>query len=221
MSELNFVQARQNMIEQQIRPWNVLDQRVLDVIGRLPREAFVPEQFRDLAYADTNIELGHGQVMMTPMVEARILQAARADADDKVLEIGTGSGYFTALLASMGGHVYSVEIIPELQKEAEGRLTGQDITNITLEEGDGSSGWDRYAPYDVIVVTGSLPVLPESFQQSLAPDGRLVAIVGDSPAMEARLVTRSGDGSDFSDEYLFTTEVPPLINAPQPQRFVF
>ncbi len=220
MTELNFVQARNNMVEQQIRTWNVLDQRVLDFIGQIPRELFVPEQYRDLAYAETNIDIGHGQVMMTPVVEARILQAAQVHADDKVLEIGTGSGYLTALLGNMGGHVYSVEIIPELQKRAEEHLAELGIHNTSLEEGDGSNGWNRYAPYDVIVITGSLPVLPESFQQSLAPGGRLVAIVGESPVMEARLVTRQED-NQFSNEYLFSTEIPALINAPQPRHFTF
>ena len=219
MSELNYLQARNNMIEQQIRPWNVVEQRVLDVIGQVPREAFVPKAFRDLAYAEINIDLGHGQVMMTPAVEGRLLQAAKVHADDKVLEIGTGSGYFTALLASMGGHVYSVELIPELRRQAEQHLIEQGIENISLEEGDGAQGWGRYAPYDVIVITGSLPILPESFRKSLAPGGRLVAIVGESPAMEARLVTRSDDG-EFSEEYLFNTEIPPLINAPRPDHFL-
>ncbi len=220
MSELNYLQARNNMIEQQIRPWNVVDQRVLDVISQVPREAFVPKAFRDLAYAEINIELGHGQVMMTPAVEGRLLQAARVHADDKVLEIGTGSGYFTALLANMGGHVYSVEIIRELQQQAGQHLNELGIQNISLEEGDGAQGWGRYAPYDVIVITGSLPVLPDSFQKNLAPGGRLVAIVGEAPAMEARLVTHSAEGG-FNNEYLFNTEIPPLINAPQPRHFLF
>ncbi len=219
MSELNFVQARTNMVEQQIRPWNVVDQRVLDVISLVPREAFVPEPYRNLAYAEVNIELGHGQVMMTPAIEGRLLQAARVNADDKILEIGTGSGYFTALLANMGGHVYSVEIFADLQRQAARHLEEQGIDNVSLEEGDGAQGWNRYAPYDVIVVTGSLPVLPEAFQKSLAPGGRLVAIVGESPAMEARLVTRSDNG-EFHNEYLFNTEIPPLLNAPRPHRFV-
>ncbi len=220
MTELNFVQARNNMIEQQIRTWNVLDQRVLDFIGQIPRELFVPEQYRDLAYAETNIDIGHGQVMMTPVVEGRILQAAKVHADDKILEIGTGSGYLTALLGNMGGHVYSIEIIPELQRRAEDHLAELGIHNTSLEEGDGSNGWDRYAPYDIIVITGSLPVLPESFQQSLAQGGRLVAIVGEFPLMEARLITREDDNK-FNNEYLFTTEIPALINAPQPQHFTF
>ncbi len=220
MTEFNYVQARNNMVEQQIRTWNVLDQRVLDFIGQIPRELFVPEQFRELAYAETNIDLGHGQVMMTPAVEARILQAAKVHADDKILEIGTGSGYLTALLGNMGGHVYSVEIIPELQRRAEQHLTKLGIHNISLEEGDGSNGWDRYALYDVIVLTGSLPVLPESFQQSLAPNGRLVAIAGEFPIMETHLVTRKDD-SKFTNEYLFTTQIPALINAPKLQHFTF
>ncbi len=220
MTELNYVQARSNMVEQQIRTWNVLDQRVLDFIGQIPRELFVPDQFRNLAYAEMNIDIGRGQVMMTPQVEARILQAAEVHADDKILEIGTGSGYLTALLANMGGHVYSIEIFPELQQRAEEHLDELGIHNVSLESGDGSNGWDRYAPYDVIVITGSLPVLPESFQESLAAKGRLVAIVGESPMMEAHVIT-AGSDSSFRDEYLFSTEIPPLINAPRPQHFTF
>ncbi|HFC53259.1 MAG TPA: protein-L-isoaspartate O-methyltransferase, partial [Gammaproteobacteria bacterium] len=210
--------ARHNMVEQQIRPWNVPDQRVLETISQIPREAFVPREFLNLAYAEINIDLGHGQVMMTPAVEARLLQAAGVHADDKILEIGTGSGYFTALLATMGGHVYSVEIIPELQQRAREHLAGQGIDNVTLEEGDGACGWSRYAPYDLIVITGSLPLLPESFQQSLAPGGRLIAIVGESPVMEAHLITAEGQ-DNYRERYLFNTEIPPLINAPRPERF--
>ena len=218
MSELDYAQARHNMVEQQIRPWNVPDQRVLETISQIPREAFVPREFLNLAYAEINIDLGHGQVMMTPAVEARLLQAAGVHADDKILEIGTGSGYFTALLATMGGHVYSVEIIPELQQRAREHLAGQGIDNVTLEEGDGACGWSRYAPYDLIVITGSLPLLPESFQQSLAPGGRLIAIVGESPVMEAHLITAEGQ-DNYRERYLFNTEIPPLINAPRPERF--
>jgi len=220
MSELNYVQARYNMVEQQIRTWNVLDQRVLDIISQIPREAFVPEQFCSLAYAETNIDLGHGQAMMAPAIEARILQAAKVHADDKILEIGTGSGYLTALLGTMGGHVYSVEFIPELRQQAQKHLDEQRIGNVTLEEGDGANGWERYAPYDLIVITGSLPLLPEVFQNSLAPRGRMVAIVGESPVMEAHLITRTGEAG-FTDEYLFNTEIPALLNAPQLQHFTF
>ncbi len=218
MAELDYALARHNMVDRQIRPWNVPDLRILETISRIPREAFVPPEFLGLAYAEINIDLGHGQVMMTPAVEARLLQAAGVHADDKILEIGTGSGYFTALLATMGGHVYSVEIIPELQRRAGENLIRQGIDNVTLEEGDGACGWSRYAPYDLIVITGSLPLLPESFQQSLAPGGRLIAIVGDSPVMEARLITDDGR-EGYREHYLFNTELPPLINAPRPEPF--
>lgn len=217
---MDLKQARYNMIEQQIRPWDVLDQNILDLFEKIPRENFVPETYRRLAYADIAIPIGHGQMMMHPRVEARMLQALSLHPTDKVLEVGTGSGYVTALLAAAAHHVYSVEIFPDLQQQAGERLARRDITNVTLEEGNGAMGWDRHGLYDVIAVTGSLSELPESFQASLNRGGRLFAVVGQAPVMEAVLITRVGDGK-FSHEVLFETDMAPLIDAPAHAEFVF
>ena len=206
------------MVEQQIRPWDVLDQDVLSLLDQLPRDEFVPENYRNLAYADLRIPLGHGQVMMEPKMEARIIQALDVQKSDKVLEIGTGSGYMTALLATLGDHVYSVELHSELQVEAKQRLAGHDIANVTLESGDAAEAWDTHAPYDVIVITGSLPLMPEHYRQSLKVGGRMFVVVGDAPAMGAHLITRLGE-DEFTDEVLFETDLQPLENAPQPNRF--
>lgn len=220
MSEFNFVVARHNMVEQQIRPWEVLDQRVLSLIDRSPREEYVPAQYRNLAYVDMSIPLGHGQVMMPPRLEARLLQELAVQPTDKILEIGTGSGYMASLLAAVGAHVYSVEIIPELEASARRSLDSHGVKNVTLEAGDGASGWDRHAPYDVILITGSLPLLPTAFKQSLALRGRMIAIVGRSPVMEAKLIQRLGNDS-WTEVSLFETDLPPLLNAREPERFVF
>lgn len=220
MMTMDIERARFNMIEQQIRPAEVLDPRVLETIATTPRETFVPADYRDLAFSDTNIPLGHGQVMMKPILEARLLQALNVQPSDKILEIGTGSGYFTALLAKLGGHVYSVEILPELLEQARVKLAALNINNITLEQGDAAGGWDGNNPFDVIAVTGSLPILPESFQRGLTVGGRMVVIVGTAPAMEVRLITRVSEES-WTSESLFETVLPALINAAQPPAFVF
>ncbi|MCC6302062.1 MAG: protein-L-isoaspartate O-methyltransferase [Gammaproteobacteria bacterium] len=212
--------ARFNMIEQQIRPWDVLDQGVLDLIGEIPREDFVPEPYRGLAYADTAIPLGHGQVMMHPRIEGRLLQALDLHATDTVLEIGTGSGYLTALLARSAYHVYSVDIIPHFKEQAEERLAVHGIGNVTLEVGDAARGWPRHGLYDAIAITGSLPELPCAFLQSLNRGGRLFAVVGAAPIMEAVLIRRVGD-AEWSRESLFETDLPMLINAQATARFVF
>jgi protein-L-isoaspartate(D-aspartate) O-methyltransferase len=206
------------MIEQQIRPWEVLDQRVLDLLNEIPRENFVPKRYLKLAYADTTIPLGDEQVMMPPRVEARILQALNIQADETVLEVGTGSGYVTALLASLAEHVYSVDINTEMTRTAGEKLADHGIINVVLETGDAARGWDAHAPYDVIVLTGSLPLLPDNFKQALTVGGRLLAIVGDTPAMDVVLITRVGE-SEWTQETLFETDLPPLINAPEPDRF--
>ena len=218
MSDMNLENARHNMIEQQIRPWEVLDQRVLDLLNEIPRENFVPQRYLKLAYADTTIPLGDEQVMMPPRVEARILQALNIQADETVLEVGTGSGYVTALLASLAEHVYSVDINTEMTRTAGEKLADHGIINVTLETGDAARGWDAHAPYDVIVLTGSLPLLPNNFKQALTVGGRLLAIVGDAPAMDVVLITRVGE-SEWTQETLFETDLPPLINAPEPDRF--
>lgn len=220
MTDFNIEQARFNMVEQQIRPWDVLDPRVLDLISATPREAFVPEAYRNLAFADLNIPLGHGQVMMAPKVEARILQTLGVRHTDSVLEVGTGSGYLTACLAALGGHVVSVEIVPEFKYAAQKRLAERGIGNVTLRVGDASQGWDPARRYDVIAVTGSLPMYTDAYQKQLSVGGRLFVIVGQAPVMEALLVTRTApDG--WTRESLFETDLPPLLNAPVPPRFEF
>ena len=218
MNALNMVQARFNMVEQQIRPWDVLHQDVLELLEKLPRDEFVSENYKNLAYADMRIPLGQGQFMMEPKYEARILQALEVQGHEKVLEIGTGSGYLTALLASKAAEVVSVEIHPELQLEAKQRLAAHDISNVTLVSGDAAAGWDTGDGYDVIVLTGSLPLMPEYFKQGLKVGGRLFVVTGDAPAMEAHLITRLGV-DEFADETLFETDLPALENAPQPDRF--
>ncbi len=219
MTDIAFETARRNMVNGQIRTWEVLDERLLELLGRGPRHEFVPSAHRPLAYADLQIPLGHGQVMMQPMVEARLLQALDIAPRDRILEIGTGSGWMTWLLANLGREVMSVEIIPELHQSAAARLAAHGVRNATLEAGDGARGWAKQAPYDVILVTGSLPLLPEEFRAQLAPGGRLAAIVGESPAMTACRIAR--DDNRYAKQALFTTDLPPLINAPAPERFVF
>lgn len=212
--------ARFYMVEQQIRTWEVLDPVVLDLLMRMHREDFVPAAHRELAFADLEIPLGHGEVMLSPKLEARLVQELMIKSTDSVLEIGTGSGFMTALLASLARHVYSVDIVAEFTRTAAAHLSSVQITNVTLDTGDAARGWDKHGPYDVIVLTGSVPVLPDSFRQSLNPGGRLLAVVGEAPVMQAQLVTR-GQGGAYRSTALFETCIPPLKNALQPQRFVF
>jgi protein-L-isoaspartate(D-aspartate) O-methyltransferase len=220
MSEMNFEAARSLMVEQQVRTWDVLDQRVLDLIARMPREDFVPAQYRKLAYVDMNVPLGREQCMMAPKLEARLLQELDIEPKDKILEVGTGSGYMTALLAQLGGHVHSVEIVPEFKMEAAKKLAAHHIKNASLEVGDAARGWDRHGPYDAILITGSLPILPKDFPESLAVGGRLIAIVGKSPVMDVKLIRRLGPDA-FAERSLFETDLPPLLNAEEPSKFVF
>ena len=219
MTVLNFEEARHNMIVQQIQPWNVRDEKVLDLIQRLPREDFVPAKYKEHAFTDINIPLGDGQEMMSPKLEAYMVQALKVQEHDKVLEIGTGSGYVTALLASQSRHVITVDIDENTQKHAEEKLKAHQITNVTYEVGDAALGWDKHKPYDVIAITGSLPILPEIFQRNLNVGGRMFAIVGDAPAMEAILITRVKE-NEWSHQILLETEIPALINATEPERFV-
>ncbi len=220
MADMNIEQARHNMIEQQIRPWDVLDQWVLEQIQRTPREDFVPSTYRNVAFTDMMLPIGHDQVMMEPKLEARLLQALAAQPHEKVLEVGTGSGYLTALLAGLAKEVVSVEIVPELHEQAQKRLSQHGISNITLEQGDAVNGWDAHQPYDVIAVTGSLPSLTQGLRQNLQVGGRLFAIIGEEPAMEAVLVTRI-NANEWREEILFETVVPPLMNTRKVQHFVF
>ena len=217
---MNFEQARFNMIEQQIRPAEVLDQKVLDVIATTPREDFVPLNYRNLAFVDMMIPLGHGQAMWTPIMEGRMLQALALRSTDTVLEIGTGSGYTAAMLAKLGRRVTTVELNPELAQQAQQNLNRHGGRDVTLEIGDGSHDWQNGSPYDAIIIGGSLPLKPDAYTRRLKTGGRLFAIVGDTPVMECILVTRLGD-NEWTQEALFETDIPALINAPQPQRFIF
>ena len=220
MTAINIETARHNMVVSQIRTGSVLDDRILELVGRGPRQDFVPDALRNLAFVDMQIPLGHGEVMMAPLVEARLLQELAIQPTDKILEIGTGSGYLTWLLAQLGAKVHSVEIRPEFADRASGRLAAHGARNVELEIGDGARGWDKHAPYDVILVTGSLPMLPDGFKKSLTVGGRLIAIVGQSPAMEAQRITRLTESS-FDTRGLFETDLPPLQNAFTPSAFVF
>jgi len=218
-AEFDFEQARFNMIEQQIRTWDVLDQDVLDLLFSVRREDYVPAQYRTLAFADFEIPLGNanGARMWTPKMEARVVQELTLRPDERVLEIGTGSGYLTALLASCAGEVVSVEIDPPTAERARRRLAP--FPNVRVETGDGARGFGEEA-YDAIVLTGSTPVLAERFLEQLRNNGRLFAVVGEAPAMKARLIHWNGPSARLSRD-LFETVIQPLVNAPQPARFVF
>lgn len=217
---MNFEQARFNMVEQQIRPWDVLDDRVLKLINQLPRDQFVPADHQRLAYADVDIPLGHGQSMLAPKIEAKILQSLNLQETDVVLEIGTGSGYLTALLSRMAKHVYSVDIFDEFTRSAATKLASFSITNVTLETGDGACGWPAHAPYDAIAVTGSYSSVPQKILEQLKIGGRLFAIAGNDPVMDAFLITRTADQA-WAQESLFETSVGRLQNVTEPNKFKF
>jgi len=217
---MNLEKARHNMVEQQIRPWEVLDQDVLDLLYAVPREEFVPPAHRNLAFSDMEIPLGEGERMWAPKIEARALQALALKRTDRVLEIGTGSGYLTALLAHRSAQVFSVEIRPALAAFGRANLERHGADNVTLAVGDGARGYAAWAPYDVVVLTGSTPVLPQAFLDSLAPGGRVFAVVGDVPIMSARVVTCVTPGTYRTTE-IFETVLAPLANCEQPARFRF
>ncbi len=217
---INLEQNRFNMVEQQIRPWDVLDQKVLDLLYKTKREEYVPAAYRSMTFMDMEIPLEHDSVMLTPKMEARIIQELDIKKSDRILEIGTGAGYMTALLAQLGSHVYSVEIEPALLTAAKINLQVHDIHNVTLEQGDGAKGYSKHAPYDVIVLTASVPILPDTFKNDLAPGGRLFAIVGEEPLMEATLITCTAPGH-FQSKFLFETCTAPLKNAKQTEQFHF
>lgn len=217
---MNFDQARYNMVEQQIRPWEVLDQDVLDLLYVVPREGFVPSASKRIAFADVEVPIGEGECMWAPKMEARVMQALGVTRTERVLEVGTGSGYLTALLAQRAAHVYSVEIKPKLAELGRTNLARHGAENVTLEIADGARGFARWAPYDVIVLTGSTPVLPAALLEQLAPGGRLFAVVGEAPVMAARLVSCGARGAHTSVD-LFETVLAPLSNAEQPARFRF
>ncbi|MEN3371406.1 protein-L-isoaspartate O-methyltransferase [Dechloromonas sp. ZS-1] len=217
---MNIEQARFNMIEQQIRPWDVLDPQVLDLLFVVKREDFVPAAYRNLAFADMEIPIGDNQAMLAPKIEAKLLQELSLKKTDKVLEIGTGSGYMAALLAGRADHVVSVESRPELAAQARQNLDNAGVRNVTIEIGDGSQGWSARGPYDAIVVSASLPTLPAALLKQLRVGGRLAVIVGDAPVMQAQLITCTAEGT-YNTVNLFETVVPPLDNATAKTAFSF
>lgn len=217
---MDIEQARYNMVEQQIRPWDVLNQNVLDLLFRLRREDFVPPAHRTLAFVDMEIPLGHGETMWTPKLEARVLQELTLAGSDRVLEIGTGSGYLTALLAAQAGEVVSVDIHADFTAAAGDNLRAHGIANVSLETGDAARDWHDQDGFDVIVLTGSTPILSDAFRRRLRVGGRLFAVTGTAPVMQAQLVTCTAPGA-FRSVTLFETCLAPLVNAPQPAAFVF
>ncbi|NDP41658.1 MAG: protein-L-isoaspartate O-methyltransferase [Aromatoleum sp.] len=212
-------QARFNMVEQQVRTWEVLDQDVLDLLFVVKREGFVPAAYRMLAFADLEIPLPEGEKMWTPKMEARLLQELKLKPGQSVLEIGTGSGYLTALMASQGAQVTSVEIHASLSADAKAKLARAGIRDVELAVGDGARGWGKET-HDAIVLTGSTPVLPLAFLKQLKPGGCVFAITGDPPVMTARITRWVAPGS-FTTHDLFETVIDPLRNAAAPERFTF
>ncbi|MDE2259581.1 MAG: protein-L-isoaspartate O-methyltransferase [Betaproteobacteria bacterium] len=217
---MNIEQARFNMVEQQIRPWEVLDTTVLDLLYEVRREDFVPEAWRGLAFVDMEIPLGLGETMLSPKMEARLIQELHIKKSDRVLEVGTGSGYMAALLSRLAAAVTTVEIHPELAAGAARNLKARGYDNVLVEVGDAARGWRSGEQWDVIVLTGSVPVMPQSFLDAVAPGGCLLAIVGDAPAMEAIHWKQDSSGV-LRSETLFETVIPPLHHALQPVRFQF
>lgn len=217
---MDYEQARFNMVEQQIRPWDVLDPKVLDLLHKVKREDYVPQVYRSLTFVDMEIPLGEGELMWAPKIEARVLQALQLNSQDRVLEVGTGSGYFTALLAHQASVVVSVEIRADLKNEAERKFKAHGLTNIQSRLGDAAQDWTDDGGFNVIVLTGSSPLMPSAYLKRLAPGGRLFAIIGEGDAMEATLVTCIAPAA-FRTDRLFETSVLPLKNALTPERFVF
>ncbi len=210
--------ARQNMIENQVRPWEVLDPRVLDVLGAVRREDFVPARYRNLAFVDMALPIGHDETMMKPTVEGRLLQALDLSADDRVLEIGTGSGFITACLARLAGAVTSIELHADFADAARARVAASGAKNVRIEAGDATRAFKSADRYDAVVVTGAVYSLPDAFRAWVAPMGRLFAIVGESPAMQAMLYTRADD-THWRQESLFETDLRYLTHAEPPRRF--
>ena len=217
---MNLEHARFNMVEQQIRTWEVLDQEVLDLLMTIRREDFVPPAYVKLAFAETAIPLGHGAAMLPPALEAKLLQALQLRKSDKVLEVGTGSGYMAALLGARSDHVCTVEIEPALAAKARENLARECADNVTVIDGDGARGWPAQAPYDAILLSGSVPEIPEAMLAQLKVGGRLLAVVGEAPLMQARLVTCVAEGR-YQSVNLFETSIPRLRNLAERDKFVF
>jgi protein-L-isoaspartate(D-aspartate) O-methyltransferase len=220
MTDNSYEQARFNMVEQQVRPWEVMDQRVLKIMQELPRENFVPDEYRGLAYADIEIPLADGHHMLKPVVVGRMLQALNIKPSDTILEIGTGSGYVTACLASLGKHVTSMEINSDIANQAADNLATLDLLNISLQVGDAIHNIPETAPFDVIAVTACIPDCRNVLPKELNDGGRLFMITGQSPNMAAQLTTRI-HGDNFRSEKLFETEIEILQSAPVKEAFSF
>ena len=216
---MNLEQARTNMVEQQIRTWEVLDQDVLDLLYTVPREEFVPFSCRNLAFTDIEIPIGEGERMWAPKMEARVLQELAPKRSDRVLEVGTGSGYLTALLAHRSAHVHSIEIRPALAAFGKANIARHGVDNVSLSVGDGANGFSSGGPFDIIVLTGSVPQLPRALMDLLAPGGRAFAVIGEAPVMSATVVT--GAAGALHSVALFETVLAPLANCKQPSRFAF
>jgi protein-L-isoaspartate(D-aspartate) O-methyltransferase len=220
---MNLEEARYNMIVQQIRTWKVVDQTILDVLLAVKREAFVPAAYRGLAFVDTQIPLPGGEHMFAPKMEARILQDLALKKEEDVLEIGAGSGYMAALLAHQARHVTTVDIDPVLKAMAEKNLADYGVRNVDVVLGDGAQGWlnaGTEAPYDAIVISGSLPALPDAFLRQIKIGGRIFAIIGTAPIMSAQIITRMSDVA-YNTVNIFETEVKPLREVQAPSRFFF
>ena len=217
---MDYEQARFNMIEQQVRTWDVLEQRVLDTLSTIHREDFVPEPYKRLALADINIPLANGQVTLQPKIEARLIQTLNITDRDKILEVGTGCAYLTAILSRFGKEVISIDMFPEFASEGEIKLNRYNINNVSLITENAIDGWSAQAPYDVIVISGSLPMANREIEQQLNLGGRLFVIVGQSPVMDATLVTRISE-DQWTRESLFETDIPALIGAKEISKFKF
>lgn len=216
---LNLELARHNMVEQQVRPWDVLDQRVLDTLKVIRRENFVPHPYRNLAFADLSLPLGHRETMMKPTIEGRLLQALAVNVTDNILEIGTGSGFLTACLAYLGQSVISLEQHADFVTTAKDRLAAAGMSNVKLETIDAVYEYQPQQSFDAIAVTGGAYALPQRFREWLNPGGRLFAIVGESPAMRATLYTRISN-TEWKEEILFETDLPYLNHCAPPKHFV-
>lgn len=217
---MNFERARFNMIEQQVRTWDVLDATVLNLMSALPREDFVPLDYQGIAYADVQVPLPHDQVMLPPREVGRILQALQIQPEEDVLEIGTGTGYLTALLAMQAAHVMTVEIFADLSAAAERNCQKQGKQNITFQVGNAAHGWEHNANFDVICITGAVADLTENWKRQLKIGGRLFAIVGSTPVMQAMLVTRT-HAEEWEQQILYETLLPLLVDAQPIPQFEF
>jgi protein-L-isoaspartate(D-aspartate) O-methyltransferase len=220
MNLSNITQARFNMIEQQIRPWDVLDLKVLELLALMRREDFVPPQYKSLAFTDMELPVGHGQYMLAPRVEARMLQDLAIQATDKVLEVGSGSGFMAALLAHQALRVISLEIVPELADMARTNLQKAGVRNVDVRCADGAKGLPAEAPFDVIVLSGSVAAIPHALLEQLKVGGRLAAILGGEPVMRATFVTRTS-ATHYQTTHPWETFAPRLLNFPEPSQFKF